>query len=135
MTNNVTTIDQTVELPATPEEVYEGFTDPKIHGAMTGGEAVGEAKVGGEFTAWDGYITGTYLELEPGKRIVAEWSTSEWPDDAEPSRLELTFAPKGEGMELHMIHSNVPAEQAPNYDVGWSASYWEPMLEYFVNRP
>src|SRR3990167_2396762 len=127
------TITQTVEIPATPEEVYAGFTDPKIHTAMTGGEATGEAKVGGVFTAWDGYITGTYLELVPGKNIVAEWSTSEWPEGAEPSRLELTFNPKGTGTELVMVHSDVPTEQASNYEVGWHESYWEPMTEYFAH--
>jgi len=129
---SVATIEQTVEIPATPEEVYEGFTNPTIHEAMTGAEATGVAKVGAEFTAWDGYIKGTYLELEPGKRIVQEWSTSEWPDGAKPSRLELTFEPIGEGhTKLTMIHSHVPVEQKDMYESGWHESYWEPMTDYF----
>ncbi len=130
--SDVTTITQTVEIPATPAEVYEGFTDPKIHEAMTGAGATADARVGGAFTAWDGYISGTYLELVPGKKIVQTWSTTEWPDRAAPSRLELTFEPTGDGKtKLTMVHSNVPAEQKDMYDSGWHESYWQPMTDYF----
>lgn len=133
--SDVATITQTVEIPATPEEVYEGFTNPTVHEAMTGAGATGEAKVGNDFTAWDGYIYGTYLELVPGKKIVQEWSTSEWPDDAEPSRLELTFEPADDGKtKLTMVHSNVPAEQEAMYTSGWPENYWEPMTDYFNAR-
>lgn len=127
-----TTITQTVEIPASPDEVYAGFTDPKIHEAMTGAGATGKAEVGEEFTAWDGYIFGKYLELVPGKKIVQEWSTTEWPDGAEPSRLELTFELTTDGKtKLTMVHSNVPAEQEAMYTTGWPENYWEPMTDYF----
>lgn len=129
--SDVTQIRQVIQILATPDEVYEGFTNPEIHTRMTGGEAKGEAGVGKNFTAWDGYITGKYLELEPGQRIVCAWSTSEWPDGAKPSRVELSFTPKDGGTELTLVHSDVPAEQAPSYEVGWHQSYWEPMAEYF----
>ncbi|MBI4032863.1 SRPBCC domain-containing protein [Candidatus Berkelbacteria bacterium] len=127
------TIDQTVVIPAKPQEVYDAWIDPEEHSAMTGGAAGGEAKVGGEFLAWDGYITGTYLELVPGKKIVCDWQTSEWPEGAEPSRLELTFTPKDDGTEIHLIHSNIPPHDA-DYETGWHQSYWEPMREYFSSR-
>lgn len=35
--------------------------------AFTGSKATCDAGVGGEFTAWDGYISGKNLELEKGK--------------------------------------------------------------------
>ena len=125
-------LKQIVEIPATPEAVYAAYTDPEQHAAFTGAEATGEPKVGEAFTAWGGYIEGTYLALEPNKKVVQTWSTSEWPASAEPSQLELEFAPTGEGhTKITMTHSNVPAEQADEYDAGWHASYWEPLTEYF----
>ena len=125
-------ITQKVVIPALPEEVYDAFIDAKKHAAFTGAKATSDAKVGGEFTAWDGYITGKNLELEKGKRIVQEWITTEWPDGYEPSRLELTFRKVKDGTELTMVHSNVPAEQADEYKQGWIDNYWDPLKDYFT---
>jgi uncharacterized protein YndB with AHSA1/START domain len=128
------TITQKVIIPASPEEVYDALMDPKKHSAFTGAEATGEPKVGAEFTAWDGYITGKNLELEPGKRIVQEWVTSEWPEGYGPSRLEFTLRKVKDGTELTMVHSNIPADQADEYKQGWIDNYWDLMKEYFGKK-
>ncbi len=128
------TITQKVVIPASPEEVYDAYMDPKKHSAFTGAEATCTPKVGGEFTAWDCYITGKNLELEKGKRIVQEWSTSEWPEDYPPSRLELTFSKVEGGTELVMVHSDVPASQAEDYRQGWIDDYWDLLKDYFEKK-
>ncbi len=129
-----TTITQKVIIPASPDEVYDAFINPKKHSAFTGAKATGEPIVGAEITAWDGYITGKNLELEKGKRIVQEWSTSEWPKGYPPSKLTLIFRKAEDGTELTMIHSEVPAEQAEDYRQGWIDSYWDLMKKYFKNK-
>jgi len=108
--------------------------DAKKHSAFTGSKATCNPKVGGEFTAWDGYISGRNLELEKGKKIVQEWVTTDWPDDYPPSRLELTLEKTGEGTEISMVHSSVPAEQARELAEGWHEFYWRPMKEYFTKH-
>jgi activator of HSP90 ATPase len=113
-----TTIEQKAFVPATPDEVYDAFMDSKKHSAFTGSKATCDPRVGGAFTAWDGYISGKNLELETGKKIVQEWSTTDWPDSYPPSRLELAFSKMKGGTELSMIHSNVPAEQAEDLAEG-----------------
>lgn len=128
---DVTTIEDKVVIPATPDEVYDAFLDPKKHAAFTGSKATGSPKVGAKFTAWDGYISGKNLELEKGKRIVQEWVTTGWPEGYAPSRLELTFTRVKGGTEISMVHSNVPAEQADDYAQGWKDFYWKPLKEYF----
>ena len=130
----MSTITQKVVIPASPEEVYDAYMDPKKHSAFTGAEATCDPRVGGEFTAWDGYITGKNLELEKGKRIVQEWSTSEWPEDYPPSRLELTFSKVQGGTELVMVHSDVPASQAEDYRQGWIDDYWDLLKDYFEKK-
>jgi activator of HSP90 ATPase len=127
----VTTIEDKAVIPATPDEVYDAFLDPKKHAAFTGSKATGSPKVGGKFTSWDGYILGKNLELEKGKRIVQEWVTTEWPEGYPPSRLELTFRKVRGGTEISMVHSNVPAEQAEEYAQGWKDFYWKPLAKYF----
>jgi activator of HSP90 ATPase len=129
------TIKQNVSVPATPEEVYEAFIDPKKHSKFTGSKATCDPKVGGEFTAWDGYIFGKNLKLEQGKKIVQEWLTTDWPPQHPPSTLELTFRKAKNGTELSMIHSGVPAEQAADIAQGWIDFYWEPLKKHFKKQP
>ena len=125
------TIRQSAVFDASPLEVYEAYVDPKKHAAFTGTGVTGTPKVGGKFTAGDGYITGKYTKLLPGKIIVHEWTTTEWPAGYPPSILELTLKPKGSGTELTMVHSKVPAEQVEYYAKGWMEYYWGPLKKYF----
>jgi len=124
-------IRQTRFIPAPPEKVYEALVNAKKHAAFTGAAATGTAKAGANFTAWDGYIAGKHLELEKGKRIVQEWSTSEWPVGAPPSRLEFTFEPKQGGCQVKMVQTSIPAEQVDQYKQGWIDFYWTPLAKYF----
>ena len=125
------TIKQKVTITAKPIEVYKAFVDAKKHSAFTGGKATGEDRVGAKFTAWDGYISGKFLELEEGKRIVQEWVTTEWPNGYPPSRFELTLREVKEGTEILMVHSDVPAEQTEDIKDGWNEFYWKPLKVYF----
>jgi len=124
-------IRQKVLIAASPEEVYDAYVDPKKHAEFTGSPAAGRPRVGGSFTAWDGYISGKFLVLERGKRVVHEWKTTEWPSGYPPSTVELTLTTKEGKTELTMVQSDVPAEQADEYAQGWNDFYWIPLKEYF----
>jgi len=126
-------IEQTVVFGASPREVYHAYVDPKEHAAFTGTKVTGIPKVGGKFTAGDGYITGRHIKLKPGRMVEQEWTTTEWPAGYPPSILELTLRPKGMGTELIMVHSRVPAEQVDYYTKGWNDFYWEPLKKYLGN--
>jgi len=128
------TIRQTALFDATPLEVYEAYVDPKKHAEFTGDSATGTQKVGGRFTAGDGYISGKYLALEKGKHILHEWTTTEWPEGYPPSVLELTLKAKGKKTELTMVHSKVPEEQVEYYAEGWKEYYWKPLQKYFAKK-
>jgi uncharacterized protein YndB with AHSA1/START domain len=128
------TIKQKVIIPASPKEVYDAYTDPKKHSAFTESKATGKPVVGGKFTAWDGYIFGKYLELDDGKRVVQEWSSTDFPQGYGPSRLELCFNKVPKGTELIMVHSNVPEEQADETADGWVEWYWDPLKKYFSEQ-
>ena len=125
------TIRQVEFIPAKPVEIYDAILNEKKHSAFTGAKATCDRRVGGKFTAWDGYIKGTNITLENGRRIVQEWKTSEWPNGYGPSIIEFTFRPKGEGTEVKMIQKNIPAEQADSYKQGWTDFYWDPLKKYF----
>jgi len=118
-------------LPATPEKVFEAWLSSGGHSAMTGSPAKVEPRVGGAFTAWDGYITGKTLEMKPNSRIVQAWRTSELSDESPDSRLEILLEPTKKGTKLTLIHSNIPDDQADSYEGGWDDNYFKPMKEYF----
>jgi activator of HSP90 ATPase len=134
--SEVTTITQKIIIPkVSPKEVYQAYVDPKKHSEFTGSEATGKPVVGGKFTAWDGYISGKFLELEEGKHVVEEWKSTDFPKGVSPSRLELTFREVPKGTEIVMIHSNVPKDQEDETAEGWTEFYWEPMKQYFKKKP
>ncbi len=124
-------LDLSVVLPVTPERLYKAWLDSKEHSAFTGSKAKIAATVGGKYSAWDGYITGETLELDPPRRIVQSWRTTEFPKDSPDSRLEVLFEAEGEGTRLHLIHTGIPDGQAKKYEGGWPEAYFDPMKEYF----
>ena len=116
-----------VTLPAKPEAVYEAWLDSKKHSDFTGSPARIEGKVGGEYTAWDGYIRGTNLELIPGKRIVQSWRTTEFSSSSPDSKVIITFSESRSGTKLTLHHSNIPEGQEAEYQQGWKDFYFIPM--------
>ena len=118
-------------IPAKPAEIYKAWLSSKGHSAMTGSAAKVTRKVGGKFTAWDGYIFGKTLELEPEHCIVQAWRTSEFPDDAPDSRLEVLLVETKTGTKVMLTHTEIPKGQADEYKQGWEDFYFKPMKEYF----
>jgi uncharacterized protein YndB with AHSA1/START domain len=116
--------------PRSPQELYDAWLDSKQHSKMTGAKAKVSAKVGDTFEAWDGYITGKNLKLEPGNRIVQAWRTSEFADDEEDSKIEITFKLVKAGTRLILQHTKLPPH-GQIYEQGWVDSYFSPMKEYF----
>jgi uncharacterized protein YndB with AHSA1/START domain len=134
MKTEFTTIKQTVVIPASPTEVYEAYVDPKKHAKFTGSKATGKPVVGGKMTAWDDYIFGKYLELEEGKRIVQEWTTTDWEEGYPASKLELTFKAVPEGTEICMVNTFVPKNRGDEFADGWMEFYWNPLKKYFSGK-
>ena len=118
------------EITAAPQEIYNAWLDSDQHSAMTGGKAIVSGVVGESFTAWDGYIEGRNIELEPGTKIIQHWRTSEFGNSDENSRLEVVFEARREGTIVTIRHSNLP-EHGMQYKMGWVDNYLDPMKEYF----
>lgn len=116
---------------ATARRLYEAWLDSDAHSAFTGSPANISPKTGGAFTAWDGYITGATIELEPYRRIVQSWRTTEFPADAPDSRLEILLNETKGRTTLTLIHTGIPRGQSAMYRQGWKDYYFSPMEDYF----
>jgi len=121
-------------IPATPAQVYAAWIDSEKHAAMTGSPATIEGRVGGEHSAWDGYIRGRFLELKPNRRIVLTWRTAEFPDDAGDSRLEITFETDGDGCRVTLVHTDIPDGDGAKYEDGWEQFYFTPMRAFWGGK-
>lgn len=117
-------------IPAPPEIIFSAWLDSQAHSQMTGSPATASAEVGGEFTAWDGYIRGKNLELDPPARILQHWRTAEFEDADEDSLLEIMLMPEGDKTRVTIRQSNLP-EHGMQYQQGWRDSYFEPMKRHF----
>jgi len=121
----------TAIIPVKPAEIYKAWLSTKGHSAMTGSPAKVDGKAGGKFTAWDGYIFGTTLELTSNERILQAWRTTEFPQDAPDSRVEIILEEVKDGTKLTLAHSKMPEDQVEDYRQGWEDFYFKPMLGYF----
>jgi len=119
--------------PASPREIYDAWLS-SAHGKMVGSTATVDPRVGGSFTAWDAYMSGTTLELEPYRRIVQAWRTTEFAAASPDSRLELMLEQVEGGTRLTIRHTEIPEGQGASLEQGWIDHYFRPMKEYFARR-
>jgi len=122
------TIRQSVTIKASPHEVYEALTDSRRHARFTGAKARISRKVGGKFTAYDGYIEGVNLNLVPDKKIVQSWRGSDWPKD-HYSKATFSLKKIKNGTHLTFTQSGVPDQYYNDISQGWRDYYWKPMKE------
>jgi activator of HSP90 ATPase len=124
----VTTI---IDAPA--QDIFNAWLNSEQHSAMTGGSANVSAEIGETFIAWDGYIKGTNLDLQPGIRILQSWRTVEFSDNEPDSQIEVLFEPLGEKTKITLKHTHLPPH-GDKYEQGWIEAYFEPIKEYFAER-
>ena len=119
-------------IQASPDRIYKAWMSSEGHSKMTGSTATVEPRIGGKHSAWDGYIQGEILELEPNKRIVMGWRSSEFPAGSLPSRLEVDLEREGKATRVTIVHTEIPTGQGAQYEAGWNDFYFKPMTAHFV---
>jgi activator of HSP90 ATPase len=124
------TLRQSVLLKATPHEVYELLMDSKKHAEFTHSPAVILREVGAEFSAFDGWASGTTLELIPDKKIVQKWRAAEWPE-GHYSTVTFELQAQGQETRLDFTQSDIPEDLYAELETGWVEYYWDNLAAYF----
>jgi activator of HSP90 ATPase len=117
--------------PASAKVIYDAWLDSKEHSRLSGGKAVIQPWQGGKFKAWDGYISGKNIKLQPYARIVQSWRTTEFHIDDIDSRIEILLEKTQGGTRFTLIHKDIPEGQGKKYEKGWKDFYLKPMKDYF----
>jgi activator of HSP90 ATPase len=125
-------IHHTIEFNVTPEEFYNAILDPVKHSAFTQTKVDISNVEGSSYTAYDGYIEGTNLELIPGRLIIQSWKASEdnWPEGYY-SKITFRISPENRGCKVEFTHENIPDGMGKMYDEGWKENYWDKMKLFF----
>ena len=126
-------IQQSVVFSASPHVIYEMLMDSKKHAKFTEAPAKISKKIGGIFTAYDGYIEGKNVELVPDKKIVQTWRGNEWPEK-HYSVVSFKLQQLGEKTKLIFTQKGVPEEHYNSIFKGWIEHYWEKMKKSLMER-
>ena len=124
------TIEQSVTFNASPHDVYEALMDSDKHSQFTGAKASISREIGGAFSAYDGALSGSILELVPDAKIVQSWRGSD--EGWEPGHYSTaTFSLEAidGGTQLTFVQTGVPEQSFEQISRGWQTYYWPKMKQ------
>ncbi|MCA4134526.1 SRPBCC domain-containing protein [Arthrobacter sp. M4] len=124
------TFSKTVVLPVDPDEAFALITQPERLRRWKAVAARVDLRVGGEYrlTVVPGHsASGTYQEIEPGKRVVYTWGWEEADAGLPPgaSTVTVTLEKVDGGTAVTLVHEGLTAEQEASHAEGW---------EHFLGR-
>ncbi|KAF8403929.1 hypothetical protein HHK36_012036 [Tetracentron sinense] len=120
------TITLTEKFNCRANNMYEILMDENRWKGFTQSNAKISKEVGGEFSLFDGSITGTNQELQEGKLIVQKWRFGNWADGIH-SKVRLVFDEPEPGVTIvKLTQTDVPEEDrygnstvVENTERGW----------------
>jgi activator of HSP90 ATPase len=87
-----------------------------------------DARPGGAFALFGGYITGFNLELVPDARLVQAWRSGGW-KPGEYSIATFVLEPRGASTRLVFDHAGFPGDDTAHLAEGWRGNYWTPLAK------
>ncbi len=124
------TIQIAAFLPAPPEQLFDMYLDPSAHAAFTGMPVTVSATPGSPFSAFNGVISGTMLQVVDKRLIVHSWRSPYWGASDLDSTLVLTFLADKDGARIELTQANVVDADFAGVSQGWEKYYWTPWREY-----
>jgi len=117
-------------LPASPEQVFDAWTDPDslakwfLPGPVKIGPVELDLRVGGRYRIvivgeTEHELWGEYLEIERPKRLVFTWYSAN--TGGGETLVTIEFEARGERTELTLTHEQLPNRQAAaQHESGWT---------------
>jgi len=121
-------------LPAPPDRLFDMYLDPQQHAAFTGAPVTISSIPGSAFTAFNGVLSGTMLQVVPKRLIVQSWRSPHWTEADVDSTLILTFLPQAAGGRIDLVQVNVVESDFAGVSHGWEKYYWTPWREFLSRQ-
>lgn len=118
-------VEREVLIDASPEVVWEFFVDPDKQIQWMGRSAELDPRPGGTYRVdinGRDVARGTYLELEPPRRVVFSWG---WEGDGGSvgpgeSTVEVTLEARDQSTLVRLVHRDLPGEKSRgSHGRGW----------------
>jgi uncharacterized protein YndB with AHSA1/START domain len=87
-----------------------------------------DARPGGAFALFGGYVSGRNLELMPNTRLVQAWRAGSWPPGFY-SIADFKLFDNGSGTKIVFDHRGFPNEETEHLTEGWHGNYWIPLAK------
>jgi activator of HSP90 ATPase len=87
-----------------------------------------DARPGGAFSLFGGYVTGYTLEIVASTHLVQAWRAGSW-DAGLYSIARFELSEQGPGTKLVFDHTGFPSAAALHLAQGWHENYWEPIAK------
>lgn len=128
-------IRQSVALPAKAERLFQMYVSPELHGAFTGMPVTISDSPGSPFSAFDGALSGSVLQVVKPSVVVQSWRSVSFYDSDPDSTLIMYFHDDGDEGLIELIHLDVPAQDYDGVTQGWEKYYWTPWRDYLESNP
>src|SRR5476649_340755 len=114
------TIKKTYFIKSSKALVWQALVDPKHINGWGGGPAKMSDKVNAKFSLWGGSIWGINTNVEFQKKLVQDWysdtNNKKWES---PTIVTFELKAEKDGVNLTLIHENVPEADLKDIDLGW----------------
>jgi uncharacterized protein (TIGR03086 family) len=116
--------EKTVLLPVSTDEAFALITEPDRLRRWKTVSARVDLRAGGGYrwTVVPGHVAaGTFIEIDPGRRIVFGWGWEGAPDlGPDASTVTITLEPAEGGTLVRLVHDGLTDEQAVSHLEGWN---------------
>jgi uncharacterized protein YndB with AHSA1/START domain len=124
-TSQTFVVERELRIDASPETVFEFFTDPAKMARWKGERITLDPRPGGIYRVEmnpEVIVAGEYVEVDPPHRLVFTWGWEGGFAGTPPgsSTVEVTLTPDGDATVVHLVHRDLPSpEAAEAHGEGW----------------
>jgi uncharacterized protein (TIGR03086 family) len=116
--------EKTVFLPVSTDEAFALITEPDRLRRWKTVSARVDLRAGGQYrwTVVPGHVAaGTFIEVEPGRRIILGWGWEGDPDlGPDASTVTITLEPAEGGTLVKLVHDGLTQKQVASHLQGWN---------------
>ena len=129
------TIRKTFTVPAGVRAAFALLTDARTIRAWSGDKAVVQPRIGGTFSMFGGWVTGTVLAYQPGKHLAYTWLPNDWKKGTTPSIVVYSFVRVGSKTRIRITHKQLPTKTAArDHLAGWQEHVVDPIKQHLQKK-
>ncbi len=118
-------LEQTYTIKASLSKVWEALTDASMAEKWGAGPAKVDARVGGEFSYWDGDIHGVNTKIISLKLLEQDWYEHDHPERLH--KVTFRLEADGDTTRIHPAQTEVGDDEFEYMHSGWNDYYFDPI--------